>query len=138
MSATEVVPPIAATGTHDGEAIWFLGTLSLVKASQESTDGHMAVIEMIAPPGFGSPLHVHHREDEWFYVIEGELTVWVDGEVIQVPAGSFRIRSSRPSAHVRRQLVDAGSFPSGSSSRPGSRTSFASSASPPKRSRSHR
>ena len=89
MSATEVVPPIAATGTYEGEAIWFLGTLSLVRASKESTDGHMAVIEMIAPPGFGSPLHVHRREDEWFYVIEGELTVWVDGEVIQVPAGCF-------------------------------------------------
>jgi hypothetical protein len=32
---------------------------------------------------------VHHNEDEWFYVLEGELTIWVDGEVIHAPAGSF-------------------------------------------------
>ena len=34
-------------------------------------------------------LHVHHNEDEWFYVIEGELTLWVGGETIVAPAGSF-------------------------------------------------
>jgi Cupin domain len=32
---------------------------------------------------------VHHREDEWFYVSEGELTFWVGGDVIAAPAGSF-------------------------------------------------
>jgi hypothetical protein len=49
----------------------------------------VAVIEHLAPQGFGSPLHVHHREDEWFYVLEGELTFWVGGETIDAPAGSF-------------------------------------------------
>ena len=47
------------------------------------------MIEQLAPQGSGSPLHVHHREDEWFYVIEGTLTFWVGGEVIDAPAGSF-------------------------------------------------
>jgi len=91
MSATDVVTPIlrAARDTGETEVIWFLGTLSMVKASKESTDGHMAVIEMLAPSGFGSPLHVHRREGEWFYVIEGALTVWVDGDAVEVPAGSF-------------------------------------------------
>ena len=45
--------------------------------------------ENLAPRGSGSPLHVHQREDEWFYVIEGELTFWVGGETIVAPAGSF-------------------------------------------------
>ena len=91
MSATDVVTPIAPAvpETDRADAIWFLGTLSMVKASKESTDGHMAVVEMLAPSGFGSPLHVHRREDEWFYVIEGVLTVWVDGDTFEVPAGSF-------------------------------------------------
>lgn len=91
MSATDVVAAIVPTTGDAGEteAIWFLGTLSMIKASKESTDGHMAVVEMLAPPGFGSPLHVHRREDEWFYVMEGALTVWVDGEASEVPAGSF-------------------------------------------------
>jgi quercetin dioxygenase-like cupin family protein len=39
--------------------------------------------------GAGSPLHVHRHEDEWFYVLDGELTFWVDGEVTVAPAGSF-------------------------------------------------
>lgn len=49
----------------------------------------MGVVEIIAPKGAGSPLHVHHREDEWIYVIEGELTFWVGGRTIHAPAGSF-------------------------------------------------
>ena len=32
---------------------------------------------------------MHHNEDEWFYVTEGELTFWVGGQVITAPAGSF-------------------------------------------------
>ena len=47
------------------------------------------MIEHLAPQGAGSPLHVHHSEDEWFYVTEGELTFWVGGQVIEAPAGSF-------------------------------------------------
>jgi quercetin dioxygenase-like cupin family protein len=69
--------------------LWFLGFLVTVKASSETTGGQVAVIEHHAPRGAGSPLHVHHREDEWFYVSEGELTFWVGGEVIAAPAGSF-------------------------------------------------
>jgi quercetin dioxygenase-like cupin family protein len=82
------IPPIAH-GPGDGEALWFLGTLVTMKASAKSTAGRVMVTENLAPRGSGSPLHVHHREDEWFYVIEGELTFWVGGEVIDAPAGSF-------------------------------------------------
>jgi quercetin dioxygenase-like cupin family protein len=82
------VSPIALQ-EGEGEALWFLGTLATVKASSETTNGRVAVIEQLAPQGSGSPLHVHRREDEWFYVIEGALTFWVGGEVIEAPAGSF-------------------------------------------------
>jgi quercetin dioxygenase-like cupin family protein len=87
-SNTDAVAPIVA-GPGEGEALWFLGVLATVKASAETTGGAVAVIEHLAPRGAGSPLHVHSREDEWFYVIEGELTIWVDGETILAPAGSF-------------------------------------------------
>ena len=90
MSITEstTVEPIAL-GRDEGEALWFLGVLATIKSSSESTDGRVAVIEHLAPQGAGSPLHVHRREDEWFYVIEGELTFWVGGRVIQATTGSF-------------------------------------------------
>jgi quercetin dioxygenase-like cupin family protein len=82
------VSPIALR-REEGEALWFLGVLATIKASAETTDGRVAVIEHHAPQGMGSPLHVHRREDEWFYVIEGSLTFWVGGQVIEAPAESF-------------------------------------------------
>jgi quercetin dioxygenase-like cupin family protein len=78
-----------ALGPGEGEALWAFGGLVTVKSSAETTGGRVAVLEHLAGRGAGSPLHVHHREDEWFYVIEGELTFWVGGEVIEAPAGSF-------------------------------------------------
>jgi quercetin dioxygenase-like cupin family protein len=86
-TSTHVEPIALAPG--EGEARWGFGTLGVLKATTETTGGHVAVIEQLAPRGAGSPLHVHRREDEWFYVIEGALTFWVGGEVIDAPAGSF-------------------------------------------------
>jgi quercetin dioxygenase-like cupin family protein len=75
---------------HDeGEAIWHLDFLATVKATGEDTGGRFAVVEMYGPRGAGSPLHVHRRDDEWFYVVEGQLTLWIDGETLVLPAGSF-------------------------------------------------
>jgi quercetin dioxygenase-like cupin family protein len=84
----EQLAPIAL-GPGEGEARWGFGTLATLKATSETTDGRLFAIEHLAPRGAGSPLHVHHREDEWFYVLEGELTFWVGGRVIDAPAGSF-------------------------------------------------
>jgi quercetin dioxygenase-like cupin family protein len=67
----------------------FFGGLTTLKATNESTGGALMIIENVAPRGVGSPLHVHHSEDEWFYVLEGELTVWVDGRVTTIGAGDF-------------------------------------------------
>ena len=97
----DVTTPVSPIALHagEGEALWAFGTLATVKASSETTDGRVAVIEHLAPEGAGSPLHVHHREDEWFYVTEGALTFWVGGEVIEAPAGSF-VYGPRDIAHT--------------------------------------
>lgn len=90
MSATSIqsIAPIALQ-PGEGDARWFLGALGTIKAAPETTDGRVAVLEFRWPQGGGSPLHVHRNEDEWFYVIEGELTLWVGGDVVVAPAGSF-------------------------------------------------
>ena len=87
-TSTQPVAPIALQ-PGEGDARWFLGALGTIKAAPETTGGELAVIEFLWPHGGGSPLHVHHDEDEWFYVIEGEVTFWVGGETIVAPAGSF-------------------------------------------------
>jgi quercetin dioxygenase-like cupin family protein len=88
VSEPSAVAPIALRA-GEGEALWFLGQLVTIKASSESTAGRVGVTETLAPRGSGSPLHIHHNEDEWFYVIDGELTFWVGGQVITAPTGSF-------------------------------------------------
>jgi quercetin dioxygenase-like cupin family protein len=88
MSVNASAKPIAHQ-QGEGDARWFLGGLSIIKASGETTEGRVAVTENWAPRGHGSPLHVHHREDEWFYVLSGELTFWIDGETTIAQEGSF-------------------------------------------------
>ena len=90
MSATSIpsIAPIALQ-PGEGDARWFLGALGTIKSAAETTDGRVAVLEFLWPQGGGSPLHVHRNEDEWFYVIEGELTLWVGGDVVVAPAGAF-------------------------------------------------
>jgi quercetin dioxygenase-like cupin family protein len=87
-TASDTTTPIALA-EYGGEALWFMGSLALVKSDAQSTAGRVAVIEHVSPPGSGSPLHRHTREDEWFYVIDGELTFAVGDEVIPAPTGSF-------------------------------------------------
>ena len=86
--ARSAVSPIAYR-QGEGETFWSFGALATVKASGETTGGRVGVIELLAPKGAGSPMHVHHREDEWFYVTEGELAFWVGGRVIPAAAGAF-------------------------------------------------
>jgi quercetin dioxygenase-like cupin family protein len=89
MSTKQNTASAIALAPGEGEAKWFLGTLVTIKSSSESTAGRVSVMENLAPRGSGSPLHIHRNEDEWFYVIEGELTLWVGGEVHTAPADSF-------------------------------------------------
>jgi mannose-6-phosphate isomerase-like protein (cupin superfamily) len=56
--------------------LWFLGTLVRPRLSGADTGGRLALWEGVLPRGSAPPLHTH-PQDETFYVLEGELTVWV-------------------------------------------------------------
>lgn len=56
---------------------WFFDQLVDVLVSGDQTAGRYSVCEFWAPPGCQTPLHVHQALDEGWYVVEGELTVWV-------------------------------------------------------------
>jgi quercetin dioxygenase-like cupin family protein len=73
----------------DGPDLWFLDTRMSVKAGAEQTGGAFALIEWTAPVGFGPPLHVHDREDEAFYLLEGELTIECGDQRWQAGPGDF-------------------------------------------------
>ena len=78
-----------ALDENEGEASWLLGMLETIKISRDDTAGQYGLIEILAPAGIGSPWHVHPEEDEWFYVLEGEMTFWVADTQLSLKAGSF-------------------------------------------------
>jgi len=71
-----LVPPGAGVADDPG-----------LKASQRSTGGALSVFETTI--GAGPPLHVHDREDECFYVLDGELSVRCGSDAFDAAAGSF-------------------------------------------------
>jgi quercetin dioxygenase-like cupin family protein len=71
-----------------GRTRWHLGGLLTIAAAAGDTNGALAVVEQRAPRGYATPPHVHGREDETLYVVEGELRFIVDGVPGKVAAGS--------------------------------------------------
>jgi quercetin dioxygenase-like cupin family protein len=62
------------TATETG-SIWFIDTLARVLVDAEASGGTVAVVESEARRGDMPPLHVHRREDEVFYVLDGTLSL---------------------------------------------------------------
>jgi quercetin dioxygenase-like cupin family protein len=76
--------------TNDqGEAFWLLGMLQTIRIGRDDTGGRYGLLEIVVPKGLGSPYHVHPEEDEWFYVLDGEITFYVAENRLSLPAGSF-------------------------------------------------
>jgi quercetin dioxygenase-like cupin family protein len=73
----------------EGRTIAIVGDVYRFLATSEDTNGKYALWEAIVPPGGGPPPHVHSREEEGFYVLEGEVTLSVGEERIVASAGMF-------------------------------------------------
>jgi mannose-6-phosphate isomerase-like protein (cupin superfamily) len=73
--------------TARGQQRWFFGMLAEIKASAADTGGQYTLVEITAPPGLQTPLHVHYREDEGFYVLAGSVTIQVGEETVELGAG---------------------------------------------------
>ena len=73
----------------EGDAWWWFGVLATIKVTAEQTGGRYALVEILAPDGYEGVLHVHHFEDEGFYILEGEMTFYVGEQTIKAHPGSF-------------------------------------------------
>jgi mannose-6-phosphate isomerase-like protein (cupin superfamily) len=87
LQPTTTEPIVLATG--EGERIWFTNAAMTIKATAQTTDGHLCLIETEAPVGHGPPLHVHHDEHEAFYILDGEMEIVFGGERYTASAGAF-------------------------------------------------
>lgn len=55
----------------------------------EDTDGHYFLFEGVVPPQAGPPPHIQHKEEEMFYILEGEITFTIEGEEVIAPKGTY-------------------------------------------------
>jgi len=95
----ESLPQAFALASGEGKKYWFLGTVMEVKVMGEQTGGLFSILEEIDPPEFAAPLHIHHKEDEYFYVLEGEATFTIGDQTISAKPGTF-IFAPRDIAHM--------------------------------------
>src|SRR5436853_4009782 len=72
-----------------GRTVAVVGDVYRFLATGDDTDGKYALWEAIVPPGGGPPPHVHSREEEGFYILEGEITLTINGERVVATAGTF-------------------------------------------------
>jgi quercetin dioxygenase-like cupin family protein len=89
-TTTETINPtnIYLREPGDGRHLHVLDNLATLKTVAGAGQS-MAVVEFTAPRNFGPPLHAHRHEDEFLYVLDGELDVQIDGEWRRAKAGSF-------------------------------------------------
>lgn len=76
-------------GPEQGDIRWYMGCLFDWKAVGTQTDGRFSIVETTIRRGVEPPLHVHAREDEAFYVLEGEIDFQVGDEIRAASPGSF-------------------------------------------------
>jgi quercetin dioxygenase-like cupin family protein len=73
----------------EGRTVAVVGDVYRFLATGDDTNGKYALWEAIVPPGGGPPPHVHSREEEGFYVLEGEITFQVGDKRLVASAGVF-------------------------------------------------
>jgi mannose-6-phosphate isomerase-like protein (cupin superfamily) len=82
-----------------GEVLWFLDTRMIIKATASATNGQIGLVEALVPPGHSPPFHIHHADDEIFWIIEGHLTYRCGDETFPAAAGSY-VRIPRGVPHT--------------------------------------
>src|SRR5438045_9009022 len=72
-----------------GRTVAVVGDVYRLLATGEDTGGTYAMWEAIVPPGGGPPPHVHSREEEGFYILEGEINLHISDRRLVARAGMF-------------------------------------------------
>src|SRR3712207_6623021 len=86
-----------------GKSLRVLGELVTYKITSYQTGGAYSLFEVVTHPAGGPPPHVQHREDEAFYVLEGEYEFVVEGRTMRVGAGSL-IYVPRGNLHAHKTV----------------------------------
>jgi quercetin dioxygenase-like cupin family protein len=80
-----------------GESYWVMGTKFTYLATGAESGGSYFTLVVDVGPEAGPPPHIHHLEEEQFYILGGQLTFWVGDQTFQANAGDF--------IHIPRETV---------------------------------
>lgn len=97
----------------------WLGTTYRVILDSKATGGSLSIVDSVSPVNSGPPRHVHHNEDETFYILSGECEIWLEGKTFVagvgesafIPRGkehTFRVIGSQPGRHL--VILNPGGF----------------------------
>ena len=87
-TATASKPYLLASG--DGLAdVWWKSGRATIKAGPGETGNAFSQLVMDEPRGSATPIHIHHNEDESFYILEGQVTMFSGDERIDLEAGDY-------------------------------------------------
>jgi mannose-6-phosphate isomerase-like protein (cupin superfamily) len=91
MSAGETGSEQGALGVYPdgGRSVWLLGMLVTFKAVSEETGGEYSLYELTVPPQLGALPHIHHAENEAFYVLDGEVEFLKGEQSVRAEVGEF-------------------------------------------------
>jgi quercetin dioxygenase-like cupin family protein len=104
---TEQLAPFGRARQSLNESVWYSGWLLTFLATGEDTQGRFALIEAVTRKGNVPPPHIHHREDESFYILEGDMTASVGSQSIKGTPGTlvFMPRRVAHSFEIHSELL---------------------------------
>ncbi len=84
----QLLTPFARTPAPEN-SVWYMGHLFSFLGEATDTRGRFSAMEILVWRGGEPPMHVHHAEDEAFYVLGGRFTFHVGDQVLPAPAGTL-------------------------------------------------
>jgi len=89
--------------TRQGKSYWLTTDLHTLKVTSSDSGGQFTLNEVTARPEFGPPPHIHHREDECFYVLDGTFEIGYEGKVFTAGPGSV-VHLAKGKLHTHRAI----------------------------------
>jgi mannose-6-phosphate isomerase-like protein (cupin superfamily) len=83
------IPRAYVLAPDEGQATWFAGALMLRKAGASETEGRFALLDQRMPADYAVPRHVHHAEDEAWYILDGQVTFVCGAEQLEAGPGTW-------------------------------------------------
>jgi quercetin dioxygenase-like cupin family protein len=89
MSTSQTAPAPLVSILANESRRWFLGSQAWIRVGTEQSGGSLAIVEHLIPPAAESPWHLHHTQDESFYVLDGQVTVIVGQQRFALGPGDY-------------------------------------------------